>query len=964
MSDSLRARSSADATSIVLPGIAFLAGAAALLFETLWYRSAGLVFGNGVWASSLVLAAFMAGLAVGNVLAAVAADRTSRPLYVYACIEILIGASGALLVIGLPGMTDALAPAFRALHDTPLLLNVLRGVLAFAAMMVPAAAMGATLPLLVRALRTRDLRFGPALGRLYGWNTLGAMLGAVAGELCLIGRFGVTGTAWIAASWNALAALLAVGLAIGVGDRFASSPRAGESPIAEMDRRSAGFGWIAASFASGALFLALEVVWFRFLSLFVFGTSLVFAVMLATVLAGIGLGGVTAAHVLRRPGRAIGMLAPLALLGGAFNWLGYEIFGDVLDQLLSPGGAAAAPLHVAALTVPLVFPVSFLSGVFFTSLGEVIRERLGSDGRATGWLAFANTGGAALGSLAGGFLLLPGLGIERSLLWIGVGYGLLGASLLRSGGTRTAPAIAAAMWCVALASFPFGSLRDRHLLHPLGVLGEAESRIVEVREGRLETIVRIESDRLGVPHHQRIVTNAFSMSGTHYPSRRYMKAFVYLPVALHPEPRRALLISYGIGSTARALADTKELEHVDVVDISGDILAMSDRVFDPVERNPLRDPRVHTHVEDGRFFLQTETSRYDLITSEPSPPKLAGVVNLFTLEYFELLRERLAPGGLVSYWLPAHDLDPDDARAILRAFCEVFPDCTLWNASGLDWMLLGTRGPQAASPIDLAHFSRPWRDPETARELAALGFERPEQLLATFLADEERITPLIAETPPLSDDHPQRLSHRPVHVADLVELPFYRRLSDADAARAAFRRSRFARERLSPRLRESALPWFEWQGMINRHLIPGIGAPLDERDLVRVLEDSPLRTLPLWMLGSDVAEQRILAGLPDSASDRLDVQLARGIGSLAARDYAAADAVFFGIRGGGREQLRGSALAALSRCLLDDRAGAAQRARQLLASTPSAAETDAFWQVLSEVCSMPDPRPRRRRVPR
>src|SRR6185436_15648917 len=157
---------------------------------------------------------------------------------------------------------------------------------------------------------------------------------------------------------------------------------------------------------------------------------------------------------------------------------------------------------------------------------------------------------------------------------------------------------------------------------------------------------------------------------------RYMQMFAWLPLALHPEPRRALLISYGAGNTAQALLSEPRLQRLTVVDISPEILGASPVIHGA--RDPLKDPRVQLVLEDGRHFLRTHRGQFDIITAEPPPPMMAGVVNLYTHEYFKAVAERLAAGGLASYWLPAPQFKPQGARAVTRAFCAAFPDCTLW----------------------------------------------------------------------------------------------------------------------------------------------------------------------------------------------------------------------------------------------------------------------------------------------
>src|SRR6185503_11659685 len=164
------------------------------------------------------------------------------------------------------------------------------------------------------------------------------------------------------------------------------------------------------------------------------------------------------------------------------------------------------------------------------------------------------------------------------------------------------------------------------------------------------------------------------------------KLYVYWAMAMHPEARRALLVCYGVGNTAKALVDTRSLHSIDVVDISRDVLALSSVPYPPPAASPLTDPRVRVHVEDGRFFLSTTDQEFDLITAEPPPPMNSGVVNLYSREYFALLRSRLAEGGVVTYWLPVTQLSPAGAKSIARAFCDVFDDCSLWTGGGGDWM--------------------------------------------------------------------------------------------------------------------------------------------------------------------------------------------------------------------------------------------------------------------------------------
>ena len=426
-----------------------------------------------------------------------------------------------------------------------------------------------------------------------------------------------------------------------------------------------GARWLTAAFASGLALLGLEVIWFRFLLLFMPGTSIAFALMLSVVLAGIGLGGLAASAWLRANAHAWRWAAPVAFAAGAAAIASYSGFRFSLEPL-APGEMPGI-LGTLRIAIPLITPVSFLSGVFFTLAGAALRDEMPSAAAAAGRLSFANTVGAASGSLLAGFVLLPALGMEQSLLAMVLVYGGIGALLLPHANS-IARAASAGAFALALAFFPFGLMEDHYLRVPVD-RWSSSSRLIGVREGLTETLQYTETRALDRPYRHSMLTNSFTMSGNHWRSRRYMKLYVYWPVAVHPDLERALLISYGVGSTAKALTDTPGIETIDVVDISRDVLEMSDLLFPEPAEHPLRDPRVRVHVEDGRHFLQTTPRRFDLITGEPPPPQIAGVVNLYTREYFDLVRSRLAEGGIVTYWLPAHSLSPQGSLAVLAAFC-------------------------------------------------------------------------------------------------------------------------------------------------------------------------------------------------------------------------------------------------------------------------------------------------------
>ncbi len=305
----------------LLYAVFFVSGTSALIFETLWFRQAGLALGNSVWASSLVLSGFMGGLALGNAAAARYGGLVRNAVRAYAIAEVAIAITGVALVYALPVLGAALAPLLRPLLDHPWALNPIRLTLAFVLLLIPSTAMGITLPLLTSTVVRDERPFGTALGQLYGWNTLGAVVGVVAGEMYLVGALGVRGTALVAGTLNLVAAAVALWLSKRAVSSFpahwnADAGRAFTARLADRKgprrrgvRRGgpsgspavsgSGTRWLAAAFLSGFCLLALEVVWFRFLLLFVKGHSLALALMLGIILTGIALGGLAAASWLR-----------------------------------------------------------------------------------------------------------------------------------------------------------------------------------------------------------------------------------------------------------------------------------------------------------------------------------------------------------------------------------------------------------------------------------------------------------------------------------------------------------------------------------------------------------------------------------------------------------------------------------------------------------------------------------------
>ncbi|MBU2490311.1 MAG: fused MFS/spermidine synthase [Proteobacteria bacterium] len=843
--------------TVLLCLIFFLSGASALVFEMLWFQLAGLSFGSSVWAASLVLASFMGGLALGNGLMAWRGSRVRRPIVFYAAAEAVIGATGLGLVLLFPHLSGLLAPLFSPFLDQPLLLNFLRAAVAVCLMVVPATAMGATLPLLVRALYARVPNFGRVLGGLYGWNTLGAVAGVMAAEMILVPGLGLRGSGFVAAGANLVAACLALWVNARVRGREAALP---EDRHAREALSGGNSRFLVAAFLSGFILLALEVVWFRFLLLYIGPYSWPLAVMLASVLLGIAAGGLAASRWFVRDPDAHRHLSAILLAGGCVLVLLYAGFGRV--QGLT-NGMGPRP-QIISICLYYLFPVSFLSGIVFTMLGRALHFRMGSETRASGLLTLANTTGAMAGSLLAPVLFLPVLGMEKTFFAFALLYGLVALLTLPSGAAGRGPgraflAAAGLAWVTILALFPFGLMEAKYLNAPYrSYLARGEERVA-LREGVTETIQYLEQKLLGEPYYHRLVTNNHSMSATDVLSRRYMKMYVWLPMAVNPGAKNALLMCFGCGQTAKALTDTRTLTNIDMVDISRDVVDMAKVVYPDPAENPVNDPRVRVYIEDGRFFLLTSQRKYDIITGEPPPPLHSSVVNLYSREYFELVKNALAPGGVFTYWLPVMTMNPAHARSILRAFLDVFPQGSLWTGSGYEWMMVAVRDP--ASPPDEEAFTRQWRDPGVFPEMQATSLTRPGQLGTMFMADGNRLAQWVGDALPVEDDHPRRLGFTTDFDPDRKEV-FRAFMMDPGAEKNFFQSPGIARMWPEP-VKEKTRPHFQ----VRDFVVPLFANPAQETPqiLSRVLNcmESPLlRDYVLWAFLStpragEIARQRV-----------------------------------------------------------------------------------------------------------
>lgn len=734
----------------------FVSGATSLVLEVAWTRQLAYVLGSTLYAVSTVVAAYLAGLALGAHLASTFLRGLARPFLAFAWIQLAIGLYGACSI----PLLRATPPLFEALYatagDRPGALLLARFAVVFALMLVPTTLMGTTLPIVAGAWGRGAVRSGSGSGLVYGLNTLGAVCGTLLAGYALIPSLGLANTCLAVGVADAC-----VGAAAWALHRAPWRTQAARIPIQERAAPAParpGFGRqdaVAALYLlSGFAAIALEVVWFRYLA-YVFGpTSDAFAVMLATYLAGIGLGSLAGAALERRVEDPLVALALLECAAGtavfatalgldrlpelymALYWQLPTGAGD-LSAALAQGISAALVVLPATLALGALFPLAVRAFVGFSG-SEASTE--GAVGRLYAW----NTLGGILGSLATGFVLLPRLGLWRALalaavanLAIGLGFSSLSTRLAPArrrvaAGAAAAFALAMAAWAPRPDALRLNSgMAFAFLERRVDVAGvrarDAHRAILYYREG-INASVAVTANDTGMGHLALWVSGKAEAS-TETSSRVHLSLLGHLPVLFAESPRRVAVVGFGAGISTAAVLASPLVESVDVLEIEPAVIEAS-RYFALTNGDPLSDPRVRVRIEDGRTYLAYAPATWDVITTDPISPVMSGAASLYTSDFYALVARKLAPDGVFCQWFETWIPSEETYRGMLASLQEVFPHVVLFFGRD-NTVVLASR-----SPIE-----RPWEEfrarfevPRVREQLAAIEIDSPLHLLGWFAA--------------------------------------------------------------------------------------------------------------------------------------------------------------------------------------------------------------------------------------
>ncbi len=740
--------------SLLFALLLFFSGTAALIYQVLWIRQLSLVVGIEVYSISIAVSAFFAGLAAGSALFGRIADRLKRPLLLYSMLEACVAVAGV-------GATIALAHAAGPFVAIQSRLGALAWLLPFLLVGTPAFLMGGTLPVAVCSLATGSRQIARTGGWVYAANTAGAIAGALLSSFIFLPWLGVRGTSFAAAVFN----LAAAGIALALGRHSSSDPAdaPGSTQDASDPPSSRSRLALALYTAAGGIALGYEVVWSQAMTQFLSTRVFAFSVVLATYLAGLVIGSALYARFSHRIRDTWGLFGLLISAAGVIALL--EIARLDLWQLqiqfaagklaFAATGSEFARMCAQFLTAAIgvvLLPTVLLGAAFPAALRLAAgSERIGRDvGRV---LAFNIIGGIA-GTLLTGFLLVPAVGLVRTLSILAIAAACVGALAVLAG-SGVSRKLQWAICILGIIAVPAGFLTPPDRLARLLLTTRGGGALIFYQESRAATVA-VAQQQAADNVFRRLYIQGVSNSGDAMPSLRYMRLQAMLPLIIHRgESKSALVIGFGTGITAGAVLHYPGLQRRVCVELLPAVVRAGEMF--PENYKAWSDPRMLIRIGDGRQELLRSAERYDLITLEPPPPSAEGVVNLYSTDFYRLASKRMEPDGLFAQWLPLATQNNEDTRSLVRSFLDVFPYATLWTTELHEMLLVGSYSP---IELDSVQITSRFNQSDVSTPLQAVGISSPAALLATWVTGRDGLERYAAHARPVTDDYP-RIEYAP-----------------------------------------------------------------------------------------------------------------------------------------------------------------------------------------------------------
>jgi spermidine synthase len=768
-------------STILLIGVCFVfSGATGLIYEVLWARMLGLVFGATTLAVSTVIAAFMGGLALGSALAGRLAQRIRKPLSTYGWIEIGIGVYALLAPFLFRWVDNLYALIYQRFQPGFFTFSLWRFVLSCLMLLVPTTLMGATLPVLAAAL----LRHGTtAVTRLYACNLAGAIAGTLAAGFVLLPSLGVRTTIIIAAAINLVVGLIAL--------------RLQGHPITPPSVRSVAKGtdknpfWLFAALVSGFVTISTQVSWTRILTMVIGSSTYAFSIVVALFLIGLAggawfIGRKDRSAKLRRTMIVVELSTAVSLFASLYvvNWLPWLVVNLGINLHVS-SWAGLLGLQITSATLLILVPALLMGMVMPLVLEWAASDPDGAVARV-GRAYAVNTIGAIAGAFLTGFVLIPKTSTKFALILTSALCVVVAGLAYRPGETQRDPALkrSLAIGAIPVVLLVMLFLAPRMNLADLSV-GAYESlvrmlantregvkneqaqpgQLLMYEEGPTATVsVRRDGETISMAINGR--TNA---SDTVYDMPTQVM-LGQLPLFVAPRIDNGLIIGFATGVTVGSMLQSP-IQSVTCIELEPGTVNGS-RFFQHVNNRPLEDPRASLIIDDARTYLRVTPNRYDIIVSEPSHPWVPGVANLFTQEFFELGRARLNEQGIFVQWVQIYQLSTESLRSVLATYHKVFPHVLMFRVGGLnkgkDLLLVGSN-----QPLNLDRLTERISDPRVMAELARVNLNSEADVRSWFICDEKRLGPAVAGAKINTDDN--------MHIETTVPREAFRPLMQTNA---------------------------------------------------------------------------------------------------------------------------------------------------------------------------------------
>lgn len=723
----------------------FFSGFTGLLYELVWVRLFTQVFGNTVYSSASVLAAFMAGLGAGGWwFGRYIEKKPANAVLFYGLVELVIGVYAYAPLYLIRGFESAYPAIYNAMGGSQAALVPVKFAAAVVLIALPAFCMGATLPLLSRFFVSTHSRFAGAVSLLYGLNTLGAVTGTLMTGFLLIHYMGMRGTLFVGLVLNIGIGLLAVvqhkKLKEAEEDGEHEAIKADvdeqkqEEAIAGEPRGGGGvFLILGATFVCGFVSLLLEIAWTRGTALIIGSSTYAFTIILATFLMGMALGSFGAGRYMRRRGEAVAgtallglclllLAASSALTLPAMKWMLFAFIKAL--NITTTNIPIFITLQFFVCAALLLVPALFFGAAFPVAATLYARRARGvasSVGRVYLW----NTFGAILGSSLTGFVMIPSLGVHGTLLFaFGVTLFAALALMLGDASIPFSKRATAAVFSIVLILFTAKTASwDRNLMSS-GVflyfknMGSFKSLndLIESRKKHVEILFYGDGASSTVTVSRTGENISLQVNGktdaSNYGDAHPQIFCALMPLLTRENPRDVAVIGIGSGMSAGTTLFFPSVRHVDVIEIERNV-ARALRYFDDFNNHVRLNPRARIHIDDGRNFFLTHDSKYDVIISEPSNPWMAGIVNLYTRDFYQLAARHLNPGGVYSQWIQFYAISPESLRMIMATFQDVFPHTYIFLVGG-DMFLLGSQKP---FPLDARAIAKRFDDLGIAKKI-------------------------------------------------------------------------------------------------------------------------------------------------------------------------------------------------------------------------------------------------------